>query len=726
MKPMRRSYILAAAIGVLASTVGCGDNSKACGPGTIDMKGYCVPSAACGAGTTLDPMTNQCVLDGSSCSTGTVFDPTSGTCVIAGTACQDGTVLIGDACVDPTAGLTIDLDEGQTEPNGDGVIEQSTHDAGTIVLKQPGSPFVIHGRIAPFQDADGDGQLDPDVDTYELSVGGPVLLQISADGVGGIDGGFLAIAKADTLAGWTRFGLNVATDTSLRQVYLPAAGTYKLAIADTRTLLQYSTGGLHAAAPGPGEYYISITQLAMPAPTALAVAGNVASASGTLNGDVQFFTMAMGSGINRVTLAMPSPQAAGSPVVLDSGALRDFAAAAVAGGSAQLYIAGFAATDTALIAVDDVYNYANMPIGYTLVVHSGDAQPLSTTGGAATQTATTNVFDPGDPMTLQQYYFDVAGAQTVGVSISWSDPVIGSLYDGDLQLVARFTALGGTTTWSSYAGLTRVLTGGRYYFFVYDPAAVVGTTQLTATSRIDQLTPVAIAEGPTGTGTQTLDPNYLANTFTYAAGADPWQTFDSTGTSTGGQNVIWYDPATTFGRLDALSTSGGTSPGNNAGTPLQPIFQHSYAETGGPIGRILLDDGTPTYFVEVATPSGNGTFQLAFDKRAITDLGMLAKGSTTPSPGHVLDATTVAGYFLFHTGAGNSATVTVHSDSAALDTQFQRVAADESALGPLVNAASGDDIETFVQAGTGWTAFVVTAAANAGSNMYDVSVGIAP
>jgi len=38
--------------------------------------------------------------------------------------------------------------------------------------------------FTPFQDADGDGQPDPDFDTYVLQVDGPTLVDISVDGVG--------------------------------------------------------------------------------------------------------------------------------------------------------------------------------------------------------------------------------------------------------------------------------------------------------------------------------------------------------------------------------------------------------------------------------------------------------------------------------------------------------------------------------------------------------------
>ena len=53
-----RNWVLV--VTAIAGALGCGDNSRSCGDGTIEKSGYCVPSApdggiSCGAGTALDP-----------------------------------------------------------------------------------------------------------------------------------------------------------------------------------------------------------------------------------------------------------------------------------------------------------------------------------------------------------------------------------------------------------------------------------------------------------------------------------------------------------------------------------------------------------------------------------------------------------------------------------------------------------------------------------------------
>jgi len=254
---------------------------------------------------------------------------------------------------------------------------------------------------------------------------------------------------------------------------------------------------------------------------------------------------------------------------------------------------------------------------------------------------------------------------------------------------------------------------------------------LTATSRIDFITPTAITES-TSTGAVAVDANYHSNAFTYNAGTtDPWQTFDSTGTATGGQLVTWFDPANAYGRLDSLTTSAGTSAGNYGGAALQPVFSHSYTTTGGAIGRILLDDPSTTYFVKVnaVAPAASPTFTLLFDKRTITDLGTIAATNTAFGvTDQTIDTTNTPGYYLFRTGNGNLPTITVHPHTALLNTDFQRVKNDETALGPFINTSTtGDDVETYVQLGHGWTAFVVQGVTPpASAQQYDVSVSVAP
>lgn len=356
--PGMRNCLVVLAAAALA--LGCGDNSRSCGPGTIvDDNGFCVPTATCGFGTRPAEGTGECVPDGSVvCSDGTKLDPLTGTCQIDPSACQNGTVLIESACVDPALGTLADLNEGP-EPNSMGVIEPADSRAGNVILKGKGQPaYVVHGTIDPYADRDGDGALDPDVDTYVIDVAAPTLLQVSADGVHGINAGFL-VTNPD-IAGWRRYGINLSGDTSLRQVYLPVAGSYWLSIADTRTLFEYADTGAATAAPGgaDGDYYVAVTELALPTPTAITT-----GATGTLvDGSVAFYTAVIGPGTHPITLAMPSAFAIASLVVEATAFFtfddEDTTAAKVTTGS----------LGTTRIVVDHTYDVSPSPVAYSLTI----------------------------------------------------------------------------------------------------------------------------------------------------------------------------------------------------------------------------------------------------------------------------------------------------------------------------------------------------------------------
>ena len=362
---MRNSLLAVVWIGC---AFGCGDNAKECGPGTSDEAGACVPVDNCGIGTQRDEATGECVPDGSVvCSDGTVFDALTGTCQIDPSSCQDGTVLIDNACVDPTAGLTIDVEEGP-EPNGLGVVEASVAQAGTITLAPTGTTFVVHGSIAPWRDDDGDGALDPDVDTFVVTVAAPALLRVTADGVHALTAGFYAAATdaAAPLASWRRFGINLAGDTSQRQLYLPDAGTYRLAIGDTRTLHEYLLEGTAAAAPS-GEYYVSITELGAPPAEPLPVAGSMATVTGTSDGDtLAFYAVPADLGVNLATLEIPSDLVTASVVVIVNNTLR--ALADETAQPARAMVGGGVPGDTTLIVADHVFAMSASPTPFTLAV----------------------------------------------------------------------------------------------------------------------------------------------------------------------------------------------------------------------------------------------------------------------------------------------------------------------------------------------------------------------
>jgi hypothetical protein len=349
----RRALLAIAVLG------GCGDNGSECGGGTILIDGVCVPvaSIACGDGTKLE----------------------SGQCVVDPEACQAGTVLIANRCVDPASDLVIDLEES-VEPNALGIavgVEASTAPAGMIALQPAGVPYVMHGRILPFRDTDADGQLDADFDSYVVTVAGPTLLEVTVDGVGGTQGAFYAGGDpAGAVPTFERYGLNLTGDTSRRKIFLPAAGRFVLAIADTRALAigrnPPDPAGTGGAAGGPlAEYYATVTVVAMPSPTEIALTAGAGSHAGTLDTDeVELFSAALGSGVHDIACAMPGAPVASIAALDGFGGLEaqfeGYAEETQA--PAQLAVAGGNPGGPTVIAVDAVYNYGPAPEPFTVTI----------------------------------------------------------------------------------------------------------------------------------------------------------------------------------------------------------------------------------------------------------------------------------------------------------------------------------------------------------------------
>ncbi|HWO21498.1 MAG TPA: hypothetical protein VNO30_22170, partial [Kofleriaceae bacterium] len=713
-------------VAALTAVLGCGDNSKVCGPGTDDLDGDGLCEA--GAGSSAPPPMAMC-------SDGTILDPQTNSCVIDPSSCQDGTVLINGRCVDPTEGLIVDLSEG-TEPNNAGVggIEASPGFAGQIALAPQGKAFVVKGNVNPFRDDDSDGEIDPDMDAYQLTVAAPTLLEVSVDGVGGLMGAFMVVPTGANPAGqWRRFGLNVTGDTSKRQIYLPAAGTYAIAVTDTRALSidgdSPPAAGAGAAAGSPkANYFMSITALPMPAPTALTVTGGVATSTGTLGvGDVALFTAPLGAGLNEIELDIPTtPMAA---VVVDrNGAYKADAAEELdllqGDVPARVTVAGFMDGDTALIVADTVYHYGPGAAPYTLTIRPGAAAALSRTGTAVSQ-----------PEVIGRYtafYYDVAAPDEItAFALTWNQPVAGMIVDAELRRVASFTFDPtrddfGDRTFTSYTGLVRHRAAGRHYFLVFDPASA-GPTQITATSSIATLPTSAIVKGTPLTN-QPASTTFRSRAYTYDAGAgatDQWQLFNAIGTGTGVITTAFFDPATAYGRLDSLVTAG-TDP---LASDADPIFTEGFPEAGAPQGRVMIGDPTASYLVTVRTPATTGapTFTLDFKSRTHNDLGTLATGQGASLMTQQLTATSPQRFYLVRAAPGTKLTITLDPITTTLDTRLRLLSRDEDVLRTYNNAPAGaDDIAQFLQDGSGWTAFAVLAATPpTGTVSFNLTINVA-
>ncbi len=348
-----------------ALSAACGDNSKECGENTeVNENGECV-----GIGGS------------ATCMSGTILDPASGACVIDPAACQDGTVLVNGACRDPNSEVTPDILEG-AEPNGAGVVEASTTPAGAITLKVIGQSVIIKGTTNPFRDADLDGQLDADYDTYVVDVTAPTLLDIAVDGTNGTTSAFIVLASDASnpvnavSSGWIRYGVNVTGDQSRRQVFLPAAGTYSISFADTRSLHLDDdsppvAGSGGAAGSATASYYATVQQVALPIATPITLTAGTTTITGTITNEIKLYAATLGLGLHQVGLAMSGATSNPSVVVLENGTFRtaaDEVQGPVGALPAQVSFAGVAATDTTLIVADVTYNYGTAAQPFTLSV----------------------------------------------------------------------------------------------------------------------------------------------------------------------------------------------------------------------------------------------------------------------------------------------------------------------------------------------------------------------
>ncbi|MBS1119437.1 MAG: hypothetical protein H6Q90_1665 [Deltaproteobacteria bacterium] len=739
---MKRNHFLLAVTVALGSAgvVGCGDNSKQCGAGTTNIDGVCT-----GGG-------------GAICGDGTMLDEATGSCVPSDAVCGDGTVLVNGTCQDPTGNLTIDLEEGP-EPNG---FEAGATPAGTIALKPAnGTGFVIHGCIKPTDN------FTADLDAYQLTVTGPTLIKISADGVHGLAAGFAALGDLDQplLANWLRLGLNVSTDTSKRELFLPAAGTYSIVIADTRTLMPITEGASDLPPAGNLDgtscYFVTVDLKDIPAPAPLPLTGVNAGDAGTIGEDLKFYAGPFPTGFTGLTAVIDpedlngdgtvdvNSRAASSLVVLNNTSLRQINDADNTSPISAAFFGGIKAGDAPLVVLDYVWNYTVGPADYAITVDAALASDaLATDGTAVTATGGSHgqVFQDSTGThfdNLNLFHFDVAAANEVdGFDLTSSIDLQGVLVDQDGFFASQFTGLDGnatdSTTFAAYQGLLRFAAPGRYYFVVFAPR-VAPATAFTVTTTIAAQAPVALTLD-TPSAAQTVN-QFNSNAFTYDAGTtEPWQLFNATGTGTGDLLVSVYDPTAAFGRLDtmAIKFGGGAGTADVSVSDVNAAESFAFAADGStPAGRILLDLNASapvvTNFFVKANPTvltGTRTFVADISARVYHDFGTIAQGSTPPTVNdEPLTVADPSRRYLFKAAPGSVVTLTLTPVTAALDGVIALIDNAENDKIPAVDATGANQPETirFTQNASGVTPFVIRSAAPvAGTLDYTLTVQVDP
>ncbi len=370
MKP--RCLVVGAVLAAATLAAGC-DAGERCGPGTTEVDGACVPAAAeCGPGTT--SQNGECVPDGSViCETGTRFE--DGVCVPDIIGCAAGTVLVEGQCVPEDQVRDSDVQEA-AEPN-DRLLAGDSFAA--FDLPAEGEDILLAGCIQPYRDVEpADGDDDIDLDAFLFEAAGPTLLDVTVDGVGGATGGFVMVSEIEELAddGWLRRGITLTGDTTRQQVYLPAAGVYRLIVSDSRSLASGQASG------GPGAcYYATVARLAIPAPSPID-----GQALGIL-GPVQFWSYVPTSDgeIIRTEVQYNSQSAAAGLVQMVNDGYRGSASVAI-GQPASITLAGLVADDRVVLVVEPITNYSLRQIETSLTVTPVPSEELPTDGTPLTLT----------------------------------------------------------------------------------------------------------------------------------------------------------------------------------------------------------------------------------------------------------------------------------------------------------------------------------------------------
>lgn len=678
---MRRiNYFVGILVCSVAMLPGCGDNSKECGPGTTAVDGVCTAggTAGCGAGTV--QIGDECVPDGTLiCDQGTSYDPDSGKCQPDITSCGPDMVVVDGVCVD-VAAVTADISE-PAEPNG---FDQPT----TVDAPALGSMTTIGGCITPA----GDPEVTIDYDVYLLTVAEPTLLQITVDGYGGLAGGFIMVTDDQELdgAGWARYGVNLVDDMARREVYLPRAGSYALAITDSRSILTGAPAGSDGTC-----YLATIRNAEIPAPIDVED-----GASGELGGEVQLYRRTAEDGaLYFNTTSAPSQAALVDMVVMVNDGYRGSSQGLDqrdVGAPAQTDLGGLYGGDEVVYVIDPVINFALAPVPFELSILAPAAIALPASGTATIETPTYPEVLP-----FGFTFFDVEAGDVVYLDLTTDrlDSITMLIADSDLFIVSRPCNNGCT----SHTGWFRFAEAGRYYLAMFDDSDPAPPPfQLTAER--ESVQPAAVTIGSPISGV-TLGQRG-ADFYTLSPDTFEWWAFSGQPQGFGGSMQLGFHAGVGTGRLGS------------------EIAQYDGFELamGTTLGRIA-DQNDPILVMVSDTAMGQvpGSYDLTVADRDYTDLGTVSESMPYSATGIDIGAGEAQRYVVFGPAFGS---VTIAAGgTGSFDSIITRLGRAEQVLGTS-NQNGADAAETATVAlafRPRWVAFTVSNAGG-GAGAYDLAV----
>lgn len=681
---MMRLRLLGSLLGAvaIASVAACGDNSKRCGDGTeANEDGYCVPvdTTTCGPGTTLSG--DECVPDGSViCEQGTVFDEEAGGCVPSDEVCAEGTVFVDGECVPEDDTLTADLEEAP-EPND--AQEEDDDIAGQFVLPAAGESTSLHGCITPYRDVDGDGFDDIDYDAWVFQANGPALVEITADGVGGLTAGYIMIGLIDQPSfdgTWQRIGANLTGDTASRQVYLPAAGIYAIFMTDSRSIF------FESGAAGTEEtcYFTTVENLGAP-PAPVAISGPNTEIAGMVDDAPLFFSYDPAEGdLLEVLHALDttSTAAASSVLAMNNDGFWSY-------GEPAPFVGGLADDDEVLLVVEPVYNYALEPVPFTLEVNPLPVAALPTDGSDVTVTNTDGSFGTLDAATWA--YVDVAADTMVNLDIPSDVAIHKVIVDRDLFIVSDitgFTSFFGGTPTDSFNDWVRFPGPGRYYILLWEEGADAETTYtVSSTVASAPISPITV-----GTPLDDAAFNALGSTWhSVDPGTLQWLALSAASDDFGGDvELQLYDFA-------------------SVGVPDSDFFDVQTSTFAGDTGgRIVFGEGID-YLVRVNDADGTAdetaTYDVSIAARMFDNLGLVATGATVNRDDVVVAE--AGSLFFVRSTPGN--VITIDATPAEADIIVEALARDESVdVDADAEGAAGAEFLAIPVSSQGWAAFRVS------------------